>query len=51
MVGGQGMRVLQSCLNEVDFKIRIRTEILNALFKGCDKKLNLKDFENESDMK
>lgn len=37
-------------LNEVDFKIRIRTEMLSALFKCCDKGLNLKDFENESDM-
>lgn len=37
-------------LSEVDFKIKIRTEMLNALFKCCDKMLNLKDFENESDM-
>ena len=37
-------------LPEVDFKIRIRTEMLNALFQDCDKWLNLKDFENESDM-
>lgn len=32
------------CLNEVDFKSRIKAEVLNALFKHCENGLKLKDF-------
>lgn len=51
--GGLGHRstVKPFCLNEIDFKIRIKTEMLNALFKHCEKSLNVKDFKSESYMK
>lgn len=33
------------CLNEVDFKCRIKTEMFNAVFKYCEESLKLKDFK------
>lgn len=37
-----GVKLL--CLNEVDFKSRIKTEMFNAVFKYCEESLELKDF-------
>lgn len=38
-----GVKLL--CLNEVDFRSRIKTEMFNAVFQYCEGSLQLKDFK------